>query len=38
MAAAGFAAARMVAEWLLLPEDAEHAVDLATQGRLSQLH
>jgi hypothetical protein len=38
MAAAGSAAARMVAERLLLPEDAERAVDLATQDRLSRLH
>ncbi len=38
MAAAGFAAVRMVAERLLLPDDAERAVELATQDRLSQLH
>ena len=31
-------AARMVAERLLLPEDAERAADLAAQDRLSQLH
>jgi hypothetical protein len=38
MAAAGSAAARMVAARLLPPEDAERALDLATQDRLSQLH
>jgi hypothetical protein len=32
------AADRMVAERLLLPEDAQRAVDLASQDRLSQLH
>jgi hypothetical protein len=31
------AAARMVAERLLLPRDAERAIELATQDRLSQL-
>jgi hypothetical protein len=31
------AAAHMVAERLLLPEDAQRAVDLATQGKLDQL-
>jgi hypothetical protein len=31
-------AARMVAERLLLPADAERAADLAAQDRLSQLH
>jgi hypothetical protein len=38
MAAAGSATARTVAERLLLPEDAERAVDLAKQDRLAQLH
>jgi Alpha/beta hydrolase domain len=32
------AAAQMVAERLLLPQDAERAIELATQDRLSQLH
>jgi len=32
------AAAGMVAERLLLPRDAERAVELAAQDRLSQLH
>ena len=31
------AAARMVAERILLPQDAERAIDLATQDKLSQL-
>jgi hypothetical protein len=38
VAAVRAAAARMVAERLLLPQDAERAVELATQDRLSQLH
>jgi hypothetical protein len=38
VAAVRAAAAEMVAERLLLPQDAEHAVELATQDRLSQLH
>ena len=38
LAAVNAAAARMVAERLLLPEDAEHAVELARQDKLSQLH
>jgi Alpha/beta hydrolase domain len=32
------AAAQMVAERLLLPQDAERAIELATQDQLSQLH
>ena len=32
------AAARMVADRLLLPQDANRAVELAAQDRLSQLH
>ena len=32
------AAAQMVAERLLLPQDAERAIELATQDKLSQLH
>jgi hypothetical protein len=38
VAAVRSAAARMVAERLLLPQDAERAIELATQDRLSQLH
>ncbi|SHK26489.1 hypothetical protein SAMN05444159_2857 [Bradyrhizobium lablabi] len=38
VAAVRAAAARMVAERLLLPQDAERAIELATQDRLSQLH
>ncbi len=38
VAAVRAAAARMVAERLLLPQDAERAADLAAQDRLSQLH
>jgi alpha/beta hydrolase family protein len=38
VAAVRKAAAQMVAERLLLPQDAERAIDLATQDRLSQLH
>jgi hypothetical protein len=38
LAAVRTAAARMVAERLLLPQDAERAADLAAQDRLSQLH
>jgi hypothetical protein len=38
VAAVRAAAAQMVAERLLLPQDAERAVELATQDRLSQLH
>lgn len=38
VAAVRSAAARMVAERLLLPPDAERAVELAAQDRLSQLH
>ncbi len=37
VAAVRAAAAQMVAERLLLPQDAEQAVELATQDRLSQL-
>ena len=37
VAAVRAAAARMVAEGLLLPKDAEHAIGLATEDRLSQL-
>ena len=37
IAAVRAAAARQVAERLLLPEDAQRAVDLATQDKLSQL-
>lgn len=37
IAAVRAAAARMVAERLLLPQDAERAIELATQERLSQL-
>ena len=38
VAAVRAAAARMVAERLLLPQDAERAIELATQDMLSQLH
>ena len=38
VAAVRAAAARVVAERLLLPQDAERAADLAAQDRLSQLH
>jgi hypothetical protein len=38
VAAVQAAAAEMVAERLLLPQDAERAVELATQDRLSKLH
>jgi hypothetical protein len=38
VAAVRAAAAQMVAERLLLPQDAERAIELATQDRLSQLH
>jgi hypothetical protein len=38
VAAVRAAAAQMVAERLLLPLDAERAVELATQDKLSQLH
>src|SRR5438552_57126 len=38
VAAVRTAAAQMVAERLLPPQDAERAVELATQDRLSQLH
>jgi hypothetical protein len=38
VAAVRAAAAEMVAERLLLPQDAERAVELAKQDRLSQLH
>ena len=38
VAAVRTAAARIVAERLLLPQDAERAVELATQDKLSQLH
>src|SRR4051812_29656698 len=38
VAAVRRAAAQMVAERLLLPEDAERAIEAATQDRLSQLH
>jgi hypothetical protein len=38
VAAVRAAAAQMVAERLLLPQDAERAIALATQDRLSQLH
>jgi Alpha/beta hydrolase domain len=38
VAAVRAAAAQMVAERLLLPQDAERAIGLATQDRLSQLH
>ena len=37
VAAVRVAAAQMVAERLLLPQDAERAIELATQDRLSQL-
>jgi hypothetical protein len=37
IAAVRAAAARMVAERLLLPQDAERAIELATQDKLSQL-
>ena len=38
VAAVRAAAAQMVAERLLLPQDAERAIELATQDKLSQLH
>ena len=38
VAAVRAAAAQMVAERLLLPQDAERAVELAKQDSLSQLH
>jgi hypothetical protein len=38
VAAVRSAAARMVAERLLLPQDAERAIEAAAQDRLSQLH
>jgi hypothetical protein len=38
VAAVRAAAAQMIAERLLLPQDAERAIELATQDRLSQLH
>jgi hypothetical protein len=38
VAAVRAAAAQMVAERLLLPQDAERAIELAKQDRLSQLH
>jgi hypothetical protein len=38
VAAVRAAAAEMVAERLLLPQDAERAIELATQDKLSQLH
>ncbi len=38
VAAVRAAAAQMVAERLLLPQDAERAVELATQDKLSRLH
>jgi hypothetical protein len=38
VAAVRSAAARMVAERVLLPQDAERAIEAAAQDRLSQLH
>jgi hypothetical protein len=38
VAAVRAASAELVVERLLLPQDAERAIDLATQDRLSQLH
>lgn len=38
VAAVKAAAAEMMAERLLLPQDAERAVELATQDKLSKLH
>jgi hypothetical protein len=38
VAAVRAAAVQMVAERLLLPQDAERAIELATQDKLSQLH
>jgi hypothetical protein len=38
VAAVKKAAAEMVAERLLLPEDAAHAIELATEDKLSKLH